>query len=262
MSVSEGDCCDIVRELQGIMQKHNVSLVIMLTVICHSLYFPAKGLYDISDKILLLLDWTTLKDAGLVSKAWREVVCVAFKTISRKGNPNWTVGLYSLCNMLSFKYIGFHLKQAAEQGHWLEIKSHLLHDFCVPLEDPIYCQRLANSIKLATEVKFNAENGNLLNIIILSFILILQKLSNKEYFWSQPKIGIDYLPYDNTQLNPHFPKGRIEMNENFIVAWEPKKKKLNYWSRRSLSPLKMNEVNNRSIFYHSAIISSSFCLFK
>lgn len=57
------------------------------------------------------------------------------------------------------------------------------------------------------------------------------------------EVTLDYLPFNfegdklSRPVEYHF-----EMSEKFIVAYDPKTELLNYWSRRTLLPLKMDRV--------------------
>lgn len=63
-------------------------------------------------------------------------------------------------------------------------------------------------------------------------------MSNKKWPSSE-MVTLDYVPFNFGRYHRDF---RFEVSEKFVVAWDPDSQQLNYWSRRSLSPLKMDTV--------------------
>lgn len=70
-------------------------------------------------------------------------------------------------------------------------------------------------------------------------------MENAEGCTSNLEFTRDFLPFNHegskvcqlAYVDYHF-----EMNEKFIVAYDPETQLLNYWSRRTLTPLKMDQV--------------------
>ena len=108
MAVCGNENVDIIGELEGIINTCRTDTALLFAVKDLRFYFVpiGKGLYCITDQILLSLDWKGLKAASLVSKAWREAVLVALKAISRKNNPlNLAVSLQDIKSKQIFTWI-------------------------------------------------------------------------------------------------------------------------------------------------------------